>query len=151
MVALGHVRVCSQPALQGVAAIGAVQHVQGVLSDPGGLGGEVVGELERRDLRGEAGIVEERDGDASAARWGADHPVRSGPEQAVGGHLEQLPDVDDEGTLDRLHVDPGAVTPNLKADRPRLEKEQSQHPGIGVRPHALVGLVPAGVADDLDQ
>src|SRR5580692_3571911 len=76
-----------------------------------------------------------------------------GAQIAVGGHFEDLADVDDEASGDRRRVDPTAVVIlNLQAGLPLLQ-EKSHEPGILVGAHTLIALAgrAAGVTDDLDE
>ena len=149
----GDIRMRAQPALERVLPIGAEDRVRRVGRDAARLGLELRREFERGDRGVQSGVEEERDRDAVRPDDRRDHAVHRGLEIAVGCHLEQFADVDDEGAGNGRGVDPVAVLLHLQAALARLDEEQGEHAGILVGADALLGgrVGLAGVAHDLDE
>ena len=101
----------------------------------GGIGGFQKQGLEPRSVPGGGG------GDA----------VLRGAQIAVGRHLHELADVDDEAVLGRGHVDPPVARLHLQPGLARLDEQQREDAGIAVRPDALGGVGRPGVLDELEQ
>ena len=74
-------------------------------------------------------------------------------EVAVGCDFQQLADVDDEGVLNRISIDPPVGCQHLQSRSSRLRVQQRESAGVTVFAHALRDRVinGCGVADDLDE
>ena len=119
---------------QQVVAVGAAERVQ-VLPVPARLAavGDRGPPRQRRDLGGEVGVEEEREGEPVPAAGVAD-PVRRRPVPAAGQPVEHVADVGHEGALDRRRVDPAGRRPDLQAAVGVLG-QQGQQAVVGVLAH----------------
>ena len=143
----------SQPAFQIIAADFAEERIVRVLRHAARLRGKVRRQRKQRNRRVVTRSEEKRDGQAVRPLRRRHHAMDVGAQIAVGGHFENLADVDDEASRDGRRVDPAAVVGlNLQAGLLLLQ-EKGHEARILVGAHALIALVrrAAGVADDLDE
>ena len=114
VMTLRDVGMRAQARFQIVAARLAKQRIARVLRQPARLRGEFRRERENRHMRVVIGPEKESDGEPVGARRRRDDAMDIGAQIAIGGELQNLADIDDEGSGDRRRVDPAALALDLQ-------------------------------------